>query len=188
MTTADEYRAALSVDDLASEYFAKAILGIIGAGLASSVVFPVPQHVIVDSGAGGGGLTDAELRATPVGVLVSNPTTNPETGLAKDATFNPRYTDTVKSYAALLSASGNTDIVPTSGKRIRVLWVSFVPNGDNTAANLVTVSYPIAGKTLYVGYAMAHWQRFDDGAVDEHLRINLANTQPVAVTIHYQEI
>lgn len=40
---------------------------------------------------GGGGLTDAQLRASPVGVsgtvAVSNPTANPETGLAKDATI-----------------------------------------------------------------------------------------------------
>lgn len=130
-------------------------------------------------------MTNGNLRGT---VVVSNPTANPETGLAKDATLTPRYSDAVKTYAQLVSASGNTDITPTVGKRIRVLWVAFVPSSDNATSNLVTISHPTTVVNLYVGYAMAHWQRFDVGAVNEVLRINLANAQPVAVTIHYEEI
>lgn len=57
--TADDYRATKSVDDLASEYYAKVLLGeLVFPGPATNVVFPTPQnvqfatpqHIIVDSG------------------------------------------------------------------------------------------------------------------------------------------
>lgn len=99
-------------------------------------------------------------------------------------TLDRRFGGSKLAYAAVLTAT--SDITPTSGKAIRLLWVAFIPNPDNSSANLVTVGFVAAATSLYTGYALAHWERFD-GAVDQHLRITLANSQPVAVTVHYEE-
>lgn len=104
----------------------------------------------------------------------------------RDSQLTSRYAQPVLSFAQLLTAS--TNIIPTPGMRIRVLWVAFVPDPDATTSNLVTISYPDSGVDLYCGFALAHWQQFDDGAVDEVLHIELENTNPVAVTVHYQEL
>lgn len=90
------------------------------------------------------------------------------------------------AYSGVLTTSGDTTVItPASGKRIRLFWVAFVPNSDNSAANLVTIK--IGATTYYTGYAMAHWEVFT-GAVNDTVKVNLANTQAVAVTIHYMEI
>jgi hypothetical protein len=98
-----------------------------------------------------------------------------------------RFSGGKTSYAAVLNTSGNNVVItPAAGKRIRIFWVSFIPNTDNLNANLVTVKYT-AGITMYVGYAMAHWELFT-GAADDSVTVNLNTTEPVAITIHYQEI
>ncbi len=153
-------------------------------------------------------------------VTVGNPTANPETGLAKDATLtsgavrvggttaisaaalplpvNAAQENTLerrfgtpgtpkKAKGALLSTAGDNDfITPTAGKSVRVLWVSAIPSSDNTAANLVQVKFGTGGTPFYTVYAVGHWEVFE-GAVDQHVFVNLANTQPVAVTVHYEE-
>jgi hypothetical protein len=97
-----------------------------------------------------------------------------------------RYAGSKSAYAAVLSTAGDTAVVtPGATQKVRLVWVAFVPNSDNTAANLVTVKF--GSTNLYVGYAMSHWEVFD-GAVGQALTVNLANTQPVAVTVHYQLI
>ncbi len=133
-------------------------------------------------------LTDAQLRALAVAVsgtvTVSNPTTSPETGLSKEVTLGRRFGGSKLSDGGNYTAT--TDITPTAGMAMRLLWVAFVPNSDNTAANLIDVRFVGAAKPLYVGYAMAHWERFD-GALNTALRITLSNSQPVAVTVHFEE-
>lgn len=97
-----------------------------------------------------------------------------------------RFSGGKSAYAAVLNTAGaNTVITPSSGKRIRIFWVAFVPNSDNASANLVTVS--IGSTPIYTGYALAHWEVFT-GAANDTVKVNLANTGSVAVTIHYQEI
>lgn len=162
------------------------VVGLAHAPDTSNHAMLTMSQLIGQTTGGGGGLVP--VKVNPSGTLtadVSGSTGVGVTGIAAD-TFSPRYVDAVKSFAQQITTS--TDITPTAGKRIRVLWVAFVPSPDNTTANLVTVSYPTTGKTLYVGYAMAHWQRFDDGATNEAVHIGLANTQPVAVTVHYEEL
>lgn len=105
--------------------------------------------------------------------------------LALEATQARRYGGGKKAYAAVLT--GNADITPAAGKAIRVVWVAFVPNSDNASSNLVTVGFVNAASSLYVGYAMAHWEVFT-GPVGTALRISLANSQQVAVTVHYEEV
>ncbi|UTI65621.1 hypothetical protein NBH00_05270 [Paraconexibacter antarcticus] len=99
-----------------------------------------------------------------------------------------RFAGGKSSFAAVLSTAGdNAVIAPAAGKRIRVYWVAFIPSSDNASANLVTVGWPSTAVNMYIGYALAHWEVFT-GAINEPVNVNLANAQPVAVTIHYQEI
>jgi hypothetical protein len=105
-------------------------------------------------------------------------------GLATETTLASRFGGGKLAFSNELVASQN--IVPTTGKRIRLLWVAFVPNPDNTAANLVKIGFVGAPSFLYTGYALAHWEKFE-GGVDVPLRITLATNQPVAVTVHYEE-
>jgi hypothetical protein len=107
----------------------------------------------------------------------------------RDATGNAqlsrRFGGAKLAYSALLIAT--TDLTPTVGKTLRALWVAFVPNADNATSNLVQIGFVGAASQLYTGYALAHWERFDAPAVNTALRITLANTQPVALTVHYEE-
>lgn len=103
---------------------------------------------------------------------------------ATETTLANRFAGGLTPYAAVLTASAT--ITPAAGKYLKVKWVSFIPNPDNVAANLVTIGFA-AGSTLYVGYAMAHWEMFV-GSVNQVLNITLGTSEPVAVTIHYQEV
>lgn len=55
-------------------------------------------------------LTDSELRASPVSVTVSNPTADPETGLAKEATLND-LKRAVTDYEARMEYDGSDNLV-----------------------------------------------------------------------------
>lgn len=106
---------------------------------------------------------------------------------AQKSNLDFRYSGGKLSYASVISTSGNNVVItPTVGKSVRIFWVAFIPNSDNASANLVTVKFT-AGATLYVGYALAHWEVFT-GAVNDTVTVNLQNAQSVAVTIHYQLI
>lgn len=97
---------------------------------------------------------------------------------------NRRYAGGLTPYAKVLT--GNDTITPNAGKALQVNWVAFVPDSDNTSANQVTVGFN-GGSTLYIGYAIAHWEPFV-GNADQALNITLANAQPVSVMIQYKEI
>lgn len=97
-----------------------------------------------------------------------------------------KYGGGKSAYAGVIQTSGdNVVITPSLGNSIRVFWVSFIPDPDNVSNPVVTVK--IGESPIYVGYAMAHWEIFE-GGVDESVVVNLETAQPVAVTIHYQEV
>lgn len=110
-----------------------------------------------------------------------------ETTLAgQKANLDFRYSGGKSSVGGTLNTAGaNTVITPAAGKRIRVFWVSVIPSSDGSSANLATVA--LGAQTLYVGYAFAHWEVFT-GTANTPLTVSLANGQPVAYTVHYQEI
>lgn len=105
--------------------------------------------------------------------------------LALDSTLARRFGGGKLAYASVLTAT--TDISPSSGKAFRLLWIAFIPDSGNVSSNLVTVGFVGGVSSLYAGYAMAHWESFT-GAVNAPLRISLANSQSVAVTVHYEEV
>lgn len=96
------------------------------------------------------------------------------------------------AYTATIAASGNTNLLtPSSGNRIQLYWLSFIPNSDNVSANLVKIGFGTTGGSisteLYRAYAMAHWELFT-GTANQSLIINTASNEPVAVTVHYKEV
>lgn len=132
-----------------------------------------------------GPLTDAQVRATAL--PVSGPLTDAQARATPLEVTNHRYSGAKLGAGGTVAVAGNTTIVtPAAGKKLRVVWVSFIPDADDTDSNLVTVSFT-GGQVLYVGYAVAHWEVFE-GATNEALRINTQNVSRVAWTVHYQEI
>lgn len=103
--------------------------------------------------------------------------------VASETTLGRRFGGSKLPFSGLLTST--TDVTPTSGKAIRLLWASVIPNPDNSTANLVQIGF-VGDTPAYTTYALAHWERFD-GDTDQVLRITLANSQPVAVTVHYEE-
>lgn len=119
-------------------------------------------------------------------VVVTNPTSNPETGLAKDTTVGLRFSGGKITKTAQVVTPGNTTIhTPASGKAIKLFWVSALNDPDQSASPLIIFKF--GANEIYRGYALAHWEVFT-GAVDQSLVVNLDSTGDVAVTIHYQEV
>ncbi len=82
-------------------------------------------------------------------------------------------------------ASGDTTVyTPTSGKAVRLVWVSAINDPDEAASPLIKIS--LGGTELYRAYAVAHRQQFE-GAVDAPLVVNLSEAASVAFTAHIQE-
>lgn len=107
--------------------------------------------------------------------------------LATEDTLAARFGGSKNAYAGVISSSGDHAVItPASGKRIKVVWVAFVPNSDNDAANLVQIKFQ-NGSVFYTGYAMAHWEIFV-GPTNSPVIVNTATVEPVAITIHYEEI
>ena len=108
-------------------------------------------------------------------------------GISQEATLARRFGAGVTlADGGLLTAT--TTYSPTTGKKMRLKWIIVVPSSDNGSANYVDVRWAGAAKPLYAGYALAHWEAFDAPAINTGLVITLTNNQPVAVTIHYEEI
>lgn len=99
-----------------------------------------------------------------------------------------RYVGGLSSYAAVVSTAGDNLVVPgTPGRRTRLMWVAFIPAGDNTNDNLVTIKFEDASDGLYVGYALAHWEPFISQP-GKGIVVNLATGEDVAVTLHYDTV
>ena len=107
--------------------------------------------------------------------------------IAKEQTLSRRFgTGVTLSDGGLLTSS--TTYSPSSGKTMRLKWIIAVPSVDNTSANYLDVRWAGASKPLYAGYALAHWEAFTAPAANTGLVVTLTNNQPVAVTIHYEEL
>lgn len=113
-----------------------------------------------------GPLTNAELRAAPIGAA-------------------EKYD--LRSYAKLRTADDT--IIPAAGKRLQLVWCQVVPNPDNSSANLVTVRMTLAGvlTDVYAVYAVGRSAVFT-GDVNTNIVIDLDNTMPTTVNVQYREI
>jgi hypothetical protein len=144
-----------------------------------------------------GALTNTELRAAAVPVsgtvTVANPTTNPETGLAKDATLLRRYGDHVTKAGFANTPGDNTLHTPAAGKRIRLYWIALSSSQDNAAENLIQVKLTDADGTVKYRWRMGNpgafaGSRTIDGNADELLVLNLANTNGIDWNVDLEEV
>lgn len=110
-------------------------------------------------------------------------------GIAKEVTLSRRFGDDVLTWSnGGLAMTATTTLSPTAGTSLRILWVSVQPNSDNSVSNLIQVGFVGVAQPLYTAYVIGHWQKCDAPADDVGLRFTLANSQPVAVTVHYSEV
>jgi hypothetical protein len=154
---------------------------------------PVPVSFPADEA----GLTNAELRASAVEVTVANPTTNPETGLAKEATvthMRNKFAPGLRTTQAATFASVGDNVVyaPAAGKKVRLHWLGMSSSQNNDGENKVTVKFGPAGQAKYIWRmgnpgAFSHWEPID-GAVGEAFIVNLATTDAVDVNYTLEEI
>jgi hypothetical protein len=126
-------------------------------------------------------------------VAVANPTTNPETGLAKDATLLRRYGTHTATKAGLANSVGdNTLHTPAAGKRIRLYWLALSASQDNAAENLAIVKFGAAGAAVY------RWRlgnpgafvggRTVEGASDAPLILNLSTADALDWNLDLDEV
>lgn len=129
-------------------------------------------RVLVSGDGGvGGGLTDAELRASPVDV---------------DATPTNRFVGGKTPVCATVTDAGDTVVhTPAAGNAIRLYWVSAINDPDESTTPLIKIS--IGALECYRAFAVAHWEPFE-GEPDEELVVNLSAAGVVAVTAHIEEI
>lgn len=152
-----------------------------------------------------GGLTDTELRATPVPVSGTFFQTTQPVSVASLPLPSSAATDTVlqqvrdRAPVALSSAdaelthvpftvtaSGDTDLrTPAVGKAIRLHWISLLNDPSATSPALMKVFLGTDEK--YRGYAISKRQRVT-GPVDGHLIINLSASGNVSGTAILEEV
>jgi hypothetical protein len=144
---------------------------------------------------GSTGLTDAELRATPVPVSMSGSATSAKQdsmiSLLDDGT-----TFTKKTVTA--SSSGNNTIhTPASGNKIRLYFFGYSA-GSNVTGVLCGLKFTTSGTVFDYQYLTAAGQpyarniqagkRYIDGGIDEALVLNLNGAQTVYCNIEVEEI
>jgi hypothetical protein len=97
-----------------------------------------------------------------------------------------RYSKTKLVHTSVVTASGDTSIItPSSGKSIKMYWISAINDPDSSTSPLITIK--IGTTSYYKAYAIAHWEIFT-GAVNDSLIINLDEAGSVAITVHYEEV
>jgi outer membrane murein-binding lipoprotein Lpp len=126
-------------------------------------------------------------------VTVANPTTNPETGLAKDATLLRRYGDHVTKAGLANTIGDNTLHTPAAGKRIRLYWIGLSTSQDNVAENLIQIKLTDADGTVKYRWRMGNPGAFVggrtiEGNADEPLILNLATTDGVDWNVDLEEV
>lgn len=106
--------------------------------------------------------------------------------------------DTFNVSTVSTSASGNTEVVaPSSGKRVRVLYLSFNADGANTGDVTAAIRFGAAGALIYtmslkagsifarnIGAGLNYIQ----GATGESLYVNLSTSGTVNVTVEWEEV
>lgn len=159
-------------------------------GLTDAELRASPVTVTVDNfpSPDEAGLTDAELRATPVEVdtgltVQTDALTDTELRATPVGVVDANKQDTLY-YAKVRSASDT--ITPSAGKRIKLVKAQILQSPDNETYNLVTLSF------VSTGDFFTCWAGSDSteviGDTDEDLTITLANANPVSVNIRYKEI
>lgn len=95
---------------------------------------PITHALVVSGASGSGGLTDTQIRATPLPVsgtvTISNPTTSPETGLAKDSSLTTIDTD-IKSNITLHAGTnliGKAGIDQTTDGTTNKVFIGNIPH------------------------------------------------------------
>lgn len=111
------------------------------------------------------GLTDTQLRATPVPQVDANK-------------------QSVLYYARVLTAS--TTLAPTLGKKIKLLKMQVLQSPDNTTANQVTLNFTSTGD-FFTGWVGSDSSEVI-GATNEALNITLGSSSPISVLLRYKEI
>lgn len=130
-------------------------------------------------------------------VTVTNPTTNPETGLAKDATvqyLKNKFQPGVRTTAALTvnTIGDNTIYTPAAGKKVRLHWLGMSASQNNAGENKVTVKFASGGSAKYIWRmgnpgAFSHWEPIE-GAVNEAFIVNLTTADAVDVNYTLEEV
>jgi hypothetical protein len=177
------YRQRVAVADLETGLAKEATLGSILTELGQKL--EAGQAVALDA------TTLAALEN--ITVTVANPTANPETGLAKDATLLRRYGDHVTKAGLVNTTGDNTLHTPAAGKRIRLYWIALSTSQDNTAENLIQVKLTDADGTVKYRWRMGNPGAFVggrtiEGNVDEPLILNLATTDGVDWNVDLEEV
>jgi hypothetical protein len=88
------------------------------------------------------------------------------------------------AYSEVLTATDT--LTPTSGMKLKIVKILILANPDNTAANLVSLSFPSLG-TFLRGWTLASSTEWI-GETDEALTITLGASEEVSVNIQYKEI
>lgn len=195
VTAGNEIREVL-VDD------AGQLLVVGGTGGATDVTIHDPtvtsQKLAIDA-MGRIGLSNFPASYPVTGtVTVSNPTTNPETGLAKDIHLTPvtnRFSPSAGN-AVEVTASGDTAIyTPTPGKAIRLKWLGLSSHPTGTAAVKVQAKFGTGGTPFYIWWmgapgAFAHGV-VRESAVNDVLYVNCdvapGASKPLLVDIDVEE-
>jgi hypothetical protein len=119
---------------------------------------------------------------------ITNPTADPETGLAKEATLGERYSGGKLAKTALVTAVGVTSVLsPSAGKSLKLYWVTAINDPAQALSPLIQVGFQGDTDYLYSSYVIGHWETFT-GPVDADLEVTLDKVGAVAVTIHYKEV
>ncbi len=144
-------------------------------------------------GSSSGSLTDAQLRNTAVLVTTSNPTANPETGLAKDATVGRRFapsTTRLTRAQTIAVATSTVLVATTAAQKVRLYWIGLSSSQNNLTENSVQVK--IGTTVIYDWYmgnpgAFAHFE-IVDGTLDDDLIIVTSTADAIKVNFTYEVI
>jgi hypothetical protein len=115
------------------------------------------------------------ITATIAGpVTIANPTTNPETGLAKETTLHAKFGPAAGTPTTVSGTAAVDVYTPTAGLRSRIKWVGISALASNTAPVDVLIKWSGASGNAY------HWSFVEgsgfahgfirEGAVDEKLQ------------------
>jgi hypothetical protein len=139
-------------------------------------------------------LTDGELRASPVPVsgtvAMSNPTADPETGLATEATLAARFGVAVGVPVVVSNTTPVTLHDPPPGKKVRLKWIAFSTTSDE--ASLVATLRWAGGANIYQ-WPLGAVPAFAHGVVREGgdgqaLEIALSVAADVYVNLDIEEV
>lgn len=171
---------------------------------ASGLALPVVD-LSADAAGGGNGLTDTQLRATPVtvsGVGSEGRSWTLASGIDNTRVANFPTVQTVKNDVGnaylqnrygggklthefshnLATASGI--LTPPSGKRIELYFATATGDPDNSNSPRIRILWEGAVNALYTGYGISHWEKFT-GAANQRLMMELNAAGSVDGVIHY---